>query len=191
MFRLNNVALRPFEPDDMESMYTWMLDIEFNLWGGWMPVIAGPLSRHAFQPLFEQLFVQMKEDQVMLGIEFEGKLVGFVELAKIEPRMRRAVIGIGISEKNLRGQGIGKTALRLLLDYAFTVKGLERVSAEVFSFNQRSQSLMEHIGFQREGLLRQYDVRKGVRQDTYIFGMLKSEFYQKYETIFTLEPSPN
>jgi RimJ/RimL family protein N-acetyltransferase len=46
---------------------------------------------------------------------------------------------------------------------------------------------MEHVGFQQEGLLRQHDIHNGVRQDTYIFGMLKPEFYQKYETIFTLE----
>ena len=45
---------------------------------------------------------------------------------------------------------------------------------------------MERVGFQQGGLLRQHDIHNGVRQDTYIFGMLKSEFYQKYEAIFTL-----
>ena len=184
MFTLNNVALRPLQFDDMESIYTWMSDIEFNLWGGWTSVIAIPLSRDAFRPIFEQYFVEAKEEQVMLGIEFENRLVGFVQLTNIDQRMRRAGIGIGIGEKNIRGQGIGKTALRLLLDYAFTVKGLERVSAEVFSFNQHSQNLMERVGFQREGLLRHYSIHKGTRQDTYIFGMLKPEFYQKYDTIF-------
>ena len=60
--------------------------------------------------------------------------------------------------------------------------------AEVFSFNQRSQKLMERVGFQREGLLRQHDIRNGVRQDTIHFGILKPEFYEKYQTIFRLEP---
>ena len=45
---------------------------------------------------------------------------------------------------------------------------------------------MERVGFQQEGMLRQHDIHNGARQDTYIFGMLKSEFYLKYETIFTL-----
>ncbi len=186
MFALNNVRLRPLEFNDMESLYTWMSNIEFGLWGGWTPVIEAPLSRDAFRPVFEQHLAQTKEDQVMLGIEFEKRLVGFVQLVRIDHRMRRAGIGIGIGEKNIWGQGIGKTALRILLDYAFMVKGLERVYAEVFSFNQRSRRLMERVGFQQEGLLRQHDIHNGVRQDTYIFGMLKSEFYQKYETIFTL-----
>lgn len=184
MFTLDMVTLRPLEPDDMESIYTWFADIETGIWGGWTPAIEKPLSRHAFRPLFEQHLVQTKDDQVMLGIEFEKQLVGFIQLVMIDLQMRHAALGIGIGEKHLRGQGIGRTALRLLLDYAFNVKGLERFYAEVFSFNQRSQKLMEHVGFQREGLLRQHDFHNGVRQDTYIFGILKPEFYQKYETIF-------
>jgi RimJ/RimL family protein N-acetyltransferase len=189
MFTLNTVTLRPLELDDLESVYAWMSNIEFNVWGGWTPVIAVPLSRDAFRPIFEHQFVRLnaeKADQAMLGIEFENRLVGFVQLAKIDRQMRRADIGIGIGEKNIRGQGIGTAALCLLLDYAFTVQGLERVSAEVFTFNQHSQHLMERLGFQREGLLRQYSIHNGVRQDTYIFGLLKPEFYQKYQTIFTL-----
>ncbi|HEX6483398.1 MAG TPA: GNAT family protein [Ktedonobacteraceae bacterium] len=189
MFALNGVTLRPLEFDDMDSLYAWMSDIEFGLWGGWTPVLEVPLSRDAFRPIFEQHLAQTKEDQVMLGIEFEKRLVGLVQLTRVDHRMRRAGIGIAIGEKNMWGQGIGKTALRILLDYAFTIKGLERVYAEVFSFNQRSQRLMERVGFQQEGLLRQHDIHNGVRQDTYIFGMLKLEFYQKYETIFTLGSS--
>jgi RimJ/RimL family protein N-acetyltransferase len=186
MFALHGITLRLLAFDDMDSLYTWMSDIEFGLWGGWTPVIEAPLSRDAFRPIFDQYFAQTKDDQVMLGIEFEKRLVGFVQLTRIDRRMRRAGIGIGIGEKNIRGQGIGKTALRILLDYAFAVKGLERVYAEVFSFNQRSQKLMERVGFQREGLLRQHNIHNGVRQDTYVFGMLKPEFYQKYESIFNI-----
>lgn len=191
MFTLDTVTLRPLEPDDMDRVYAWFADIETGLWGGWASAIARPLSRHAFRTHFEQHLVQTRDDQVMLGIEFEKQLVGFIQLAMIDLHMRRAALGILIGEKHLRGQGIGRTALRLFLDYAFTVKGLERVYAEVFSFNQRSQRLMEHVGFQREGLLRQHDFHNGVRQDTSIFGILKSEFYQKYETIFKQELSAN
>jgi RimJ/RimL family protein N-acetyltransferase len=88
--------------------------------------------------------------------------------------------------KELWGRGIGSTALRLLLDYAFTVQGLERVYAEVFGFNKRSQQLMERVGFQKEGILRQHDLHNGVRQDLHVYGILKPEFYERYETIFTI-----
>ena len=114
MFALNGIALRPLEFDDMDSLYAWMSNIEFGLWGGWTPVIEAPLSRDAFRPIFEQHLAQAKEDQVMLGIEFEKRLVGLVQLTRIDHRMRRASIGIGIGEMNIWGQGIGKTTLRIL-----------------------------------------------------------------------------
>jgi RimJ/RimL family protein N-acetyltransferase len=67
--------------------------------------------------------------------------------------------------KELWGHGIGSTALRLLLDYAFTMQGLERVYAGVFGFHKRSQQLMEWIRFRKEDILRQHDLHNGVRQD--------------------------
>ncbi|HLW02208.1 MAG TPA: GNAT family protein [Ktedonobacterales bacterium] len=188
MLTLNNVTLRPLEYSDADSVYTWMADIELCIWGGSTPVLEMPMPRDVFRPFFEQHFAQAKPDQLMFGIEFEQRLVGFIQLADIDQRMRRAEVGIVIGEKGLQGKGLGTTALRLLLDYAFTVKNLERVSAEVFSFNERSQKLMERVGFQREGLLRQHDIHNGKRQDVFHFGILKPEFYQQYETIFKLAP---
>jgi RimJ/RimL family protein N-acetyltransferase len=122
----------------------------------------------------------------MFGIVVEGRLVGYVQLAEIDQVQQRAKIGLLIGEKELWGRGIGSTALRLMLDYAFTGEGLERVSAEVYAFNERSLRLMERVGFQREGILRQHERHMGARQDMHIFGMLKPEFYQRYETIFPL-----
>ena len=122
----------------------------------------------------------------MLGIEFEGQLVGYVQLALIDDHERRAAVGILVGEKRMWGRGIGRTALRILLDYAFTVRNLERAYAEVYGFNQRSLRLMEHVGFQKEGVLRQHEIHNGARQDMHFFGMLKAEFYQKYETLFKL-----
>jgi RimJ/RimL family protein N-acetyltransferase len=188
MLTLNTMTLRPLEYSDADTVYTWMADLELSFWGGWMPALEIPLSRDAFGPFFEQHFTQGKEDQVMLGGEVDKRLIGFVQLANIDQRMRRAELGIAIGDRSVQGRGLGTAAVRLLLDYAFTVKNLERIYAEVFSYNQRSQKLMERVGFQREGLLRQHDIRNGKRQDVIHFGILKPEFYEKYETIFKLEP---
>ena len=45
---------------------------------------------------------------------------------------------------------------------------------------------MERVGFQKEGVLRQHEIHNGARQDMHFFGILKAEFYQKYETMFKL-----
>ncbi len=182
MFTLNDVTLRPLEFDDIDTLYEWETDIELAVRSGWTPQI----SRAAFRHKYEQRISEPEKDLVMLGIEFEGQLVGYVQLALIDYDERRAAVGILVGEKNLWGHGIGKTALRILLDYAFTVRNLERIYAEVYGFNQRSLRLMERVGFQKEGVLRQHEIHNGARQDMHFFGMLKAEFYQKYETMFKL-----
>jgi RimJ/RimL family protein N-acetyltransferase len=187
MFTINNVTLRYLEFDDIETLYSWETDIELSIWSGWTP----PLSRAAFRHKYERRITEPEKDLVMLGIEFEGQLVGYVQLALIDDHERRAAVGIVVGEKRTWGRGIGRTALRILLDYAFTVRNLERVYAEVYGFNQRSLRLMEHVGFQKEGILRQHEIHNGTRQDMHFFGMLNTEFYQKYETIFKLHVDVN
>lgn len=182
MFTINNVTLRPLEFDDIDTLYTWEFDIKLSLEAGWGPTS----SRAAFRHRYEQRITEPEKDLVMLAILFEGILVGFVQLAMIEEYERRASVGVVVGEKAVWRRGVASTALRILLDYAFTVRALERVSAEVYGFNQGSQRLMEQVGFQKEGILRQYEIHNGVRQDMHIFGILKPEFYLKYETIFKL-----
>jgi len=182
MFTLNDVTLRPLEFDDIDTLYGWETEIELAIWSGWTP----QFSRSAFRHKYEQRITDPEKDLVMQGIEYEGQLVGYVQLALIDYHERRAAVGILVGEKQMWGRGIGRTALRILLDYAFTVRNLERIYAEVYGFNQRSLRLMERVGFQKEGILRQHEIHNGARQDMHFFGMLKTEFYQKYETIFKL-----
>ncbi len=184
MFTLEHVTLRPLEMDDIDTLYTWESDVEINMQAGWAPV----RSQAAFRNKYEQRITEPEEDLLMLAILFEDQFVGYVQLALIDREERRAAVGVVIGEKIVRRRGVASTALRILLDYAFTVQALERIYAEVYSFNQSSLQLMKRVGFQQEGVLRQHEIHNGVRQDMHVFGMLKFEFYQKYETMFKLVP---
>jgi len=181
MFALNDVTLRPLEDEDIDILYDWDATIALEMLAGWGP----KRSRAAFRHRYEQRISEPEDDLYMFGIVVEERLVGYVQLARIDLVERRAMVGILIGEPSVWGRGIGRTALRILLDFAFTVQGLERVYAEVYGFNARSLHVMERCGFQPEGVLRQHEIHNGVRQDLHMFGMLKPEFYQRYETIFT------
>jgi len=182
MFSLNGVTLRPLEFADIDTLYAWDSDTELEMLAGWGP----KRSREAYRQRYERRITEPEDDLYMFGIEVEERLIGYVQLAMIEPYERRAMVGIVIGDKQMWGRGIGSTALRILLDYAFTVRGLDRIYAETYSFNIPSQRLLERVGFQREGILRQHDLHNGVRQDMHFFGILKPEFYQRYQTIFKL-----
>jgi RimJ/RimL family protein N-acetyltransferase len=182
LFTLHDVTLRPLELDDIDVLSRWDLDNELNILAGW----SSRQSRTAFRQSYEQRITEPPDNLITFGIQVDKRLVGYVQLAMIDREEQRAAVGILIGEKQAWGRGIGSSALRILLDYAFTVQCLERVYAEVYSFNTRSLRLMEHVGLQREGILRQHELHNGARQDMHIFGMLKPEFYQRYQTIFTL-----
>lgn len=182
MFTLNNVTLRPLATTDLDAWYTWEYSIELAMLAGWTPLLA----KTAFKQKFEQRINEPKSEMKYFALDYESQFIGVLQLAEIDHFEKRAVISIFIGPKELWGRGIGSAALRLLLDYAFTVQGLERIYSEVYGFNTRSQRLMEHVGFQKEGILRQHDLQNGVRQDLHVYGILKPEFYERYPTIFTL-----
>ena len=184
MFTLDKVTLRPLELDDIDTLYIWESDLDLNMQAGWAPV----RSRAAFRNKYEQRITEPEEDLIMLAVLFEDAFVGYGQLALIDRHDRHAALGVVIGEKSVRRRGVASTALRILMDYAFTVQALERIYAQVYSFNLASQQLMKRIGFQHEGVLRQHELHNGIRQDMHVFGMLKFEFYQKYETMFKLAP---
>ena len=182
MFSFDEVTLRPLEPEDIDTLYTWDCDHELNILAGW----SRRQGMAAFRQFQEQRMMEPPENVETFGIQVQGQLVGYVQLALIDHQERRAAVGILIGERAMWGRGIGSTALRILLDYAFTVQGLERIYAEIYSFNIRSAHLMEKVGFQREGMLRQHEIHNGARQDMIIFGILKTEFYERVSSLFAI-----
>ena len=101
---------------------------------------------------------------MLLGIQYREALVGYVELAGLSHWERRAALGFVVANRAVRRQGVGATAVILAMDYGFSREDLDRIYAEVYPFNLPSLRLLEGIGFQREGVLRQ-PVFLGLRHD--------------------------
>lgn len=73
------------------------------------------------------------------------------------------------------GQGYGTEATRLMLDYAFDVVGVHRVTLEVFDFNKRAQRVYEKCGFVREGVQREALYWDGQWHDTIDMAVLAGD----------------
>jgi ribosomal-protein-alanine N-acetyltransferase len=76
------------------------------------------------------------------------------------------------------GQGLMPEALRALLRYGFEVMELNRVEATTHTENQRSMRVLEKLGFQREGVLRDYYCREGMYNDQVLFSLLRREWWE-------------
>lgn len=75
-----------------------------------------------------------------------------------------------------RGNGYGREALELMVDYAFSQLRLHRVNAAVYDFNEASMRLLDSVGFTAEGVQRENAYVDGAYRDTHYFGILEDEW---------------
>jgi ribosomal-protein-alanine N-acetyltransferase len=75
-----------------------------------------------------------------------------------------------------RGQGLGTRGQRLLVDHLFRFTTVHRLEAGTDTENVAEQKALEHIGFTREGVLREVAFRDGAWRDTVIYALLRDEW---------------
>jgi len=73
------------------------------------------------------------------------------------------------------GKGIMSQALKVIISWAFRETIVERIHAYVRVDNIRSGKLLERLGFEREGRLRNYRICRGQPYDFHVYGLLRSE----------------
>ena len=110
----------------------------------------------------------------------DGRLLGAVDLGLTSWGSRDAFVGISIGDRDFWGKGYGTEAMQLLLCYTFTELNLNRVSLNVFEYNQRAVRSYEKAGFQIEGRQRQAMIREGRRWDILYMGILRIEWMENY-----------
>ena len=120
-------------------------------------------------------FVEDDDESVQFLPCRDGEPVGFVFLFRIEPHRDHAELGCWIAPDQ-QGEGYATGATELCLDHAFADLGLHKVVARVFEHNDASMAVLEKVGFQQEGRLREQDYIRGAYRDTLLFGLLAAEF---------------
>ncbi|MEO5771543.1 MAG: GNAT family N-acetyltransferase [Burkholderiaceae bacterium] len=93
-------------------------------------------------------------------------LIGRIHFSQITRRaFQNAMLGYGLDHPH-EGRGLMHEALQAALEDAFGPRvGLHRVQANVRPENTRSLALLERLGFEREGLAREYLFIDGAWRD--------------------------
>ncbi|NJM05891.1 GNAT family N-acetyltransferase [Candidatus Gracilibacteria bacterium] len=105
----------------------------------------------------------------------DGLLIGSIVIS-VAPRFQRAEIGywLGLTYWN---QGYTTEAARAVLHWGFTQLGLHKMCASHFPANPASGRVMQKLGMQYEGTLRQHVRRDGEPfVDLIMYGVLREEF---------------
>lgn len=103
-----------------------------------------------------------------------GQVIGSIGLV-IVPDYQRAGLGYWLGEPYW-GKGYMTEAASEVLRYGFAELGLNRICADHFARNPASGRVMEKIGMQYEGTLRQHVMKWGKFEDLKMYGILKNEY---------------
>lgn len=174
MFESSRIRLRKMAEEDIELYHAWRNDMDV------MNSTNPSLDVYSLQEtkafVEDVILTSNSSKSYMIDEKNREKSIGITSLINIDYKNRHAECIIDIGEKEFWGQGYGKEALKLLLDYAFLEMNLHRVSLRVFSFNEKAIGLYEKLGFKHEGVSRQSIFRNGEWHDIFHMGMLYSEY---------------
>lgn len=82
--------------------------------------------------------------------------------------------GLGfVVDRTYWGRGLATEAAGQLVAIGFEDLGLERLEATCRPANVGSVTVLERVGFQREGLLREHVLSRGHRQDSLLYAVLR------------------
>lgn len=101
--------------------------------------------------------------------------VGVVSLENINTTFGSAEIGYYVAPESW-GNGYATDAVRQAVDYAFTERRIHKIYAKTFAHNEASQQVLETVGFQREGVLREEAFIDEEYVDIHRYGLLNDEF---------------
>ena len=164
------LLLRPISVADASAMLAWRGDPEAMRYWDWPPQSnESEIEQivHAHQPEIESGTVQWWS--VILP---EGPLIGECDLSEIDHHHKRAEVGFLFGRAHW-GEGYAHEAMEAVMAHAFGPLGLTRLWARSHAGNDRSQRLLERLGFSYEGTLRGHIVRDGDRRDCLIHGIVR------------------
>jgi ribosomal-protein-alanine N-acetyltransferase len=136
------------------------------------------LSRGSFRARLARYADDWRTDQGYNFFVFreDESLAGGIGLSNVRRGVAEtASLGYWIGEPHAR-QGYMSAALPLVLDFAFGRLHLHRVEAACLPNNVPSRALLKKIGFQQEGLARQYLCIRGKWQDHVLFAILREDW---------------
>lgn len=127
---------------------------------------------------FETFIEDESPDHVMFGAFDAERLVGitgFNRMARQRAMHRGEIVQVYV-DPNYRGQNIGEKLIRRVLEYAFTLEGIEQVQLSVIASNQTAIKLYEKIGFKTFGIQPKYFKVGSTYLDQQFMQLFKSDY---------------
>lgn len=106
------------------------------------------------------------------------KLIGIIGYELWFPDHHRAEIGYTLAHEHW-GKGYATEALRGAANYGFSQLKLNRIEATAQPDNQASWHVLQKVGFQREGFLKQFILSREKYRDVYFYSLVYDDWHRQ------------
>jgi ribosomal protein S18 acetylase RimI-like enzyme len=127
---------------------------------------------------FETIIEENFGDSFMVGAFCEGQLIGITGFHRAERRKTRhrgEIVQVYVDPK-YRGQKVGENLVRMVVENAFEIEGIEQLELSVVSNNISATSIYKKLGFEIYGEQKHY-FKDGERVWDQQFMQLSKEHY--------------
>jgi aminoglycoside 6'-N-acetyltransferase len=116
------------------------------------------------------------EHTEMLAVELDGEVIGVVEVnEETEPDYRHVALDVAI-RADLHGRGLGREALRMVIDYLIRARGHHRFTIDPATENERAIRSYTGLGFRPVGVMRRSErAPDGRWRDNLLMDLLAEE----------------
>lgn len=108
--------------------------------------------------------------------EKSGEMLGMISFSQITRfPSHSCCVGYSLDQRYV-GKGIMSRALKIACDYMFEVQNLRRITAYYLPHNQRSERLLQRLGFEYEGIVKSFLLMNGQWQDHIRVSLLNEQW---------------
>lgn len=107
-------------------------------------------------------------------LKSDGSFIGSAGIHNWNREARYAEIGYDIAQPHW-GKGYATEVVEAIIDFGINRMCLNRIEADVIDGNHASMRVLEKLGFQHEGVLRQRVYKNGEYHDVHLFALLSKD----------------
>jgi ribosomal-protein-serine acetyltransferase len=177
----DRTVLRPILDTDAGTLYA-VINAHREHLRRWLPWLDSTRSRDDVLTFRKRVASQESEALGLARvIERDNTLCGVVSFNHIDPLNNKAHLGYWL-DPDYTGRGLCAKSCALLIDYAFSELGLNRVAIAAAVENKRSRAVAERLGFKLEGVQRQAEWLYDHYVDHALYGLLRNEWSRPLST---------
>lgn len=168
------LRLRPFADADADDLFALQSDADvLRYWDS--PPWTDRSSIARFMAISRQMAEEGSGARVAIERIADRAFLGWCTFHEWNPEFRSASLGYCLTQRAW-GYGYATEAARVLLQWAFGALDLNRVQAETDTRNVASARVLEKLGFELEGTLREDCIVNGDVSDTWVYGLLRRDW---------------